>query len=69
MAKAKPAYGELTTELEAIMAELQREDLDIDDALKYYQRGLELVQQLEAYLDGAENNVQQLKTKFNQSAG
>ena len=46
------------------MLELQREDLDVDAALKYYERGLELVRQLEQYLKTAENRVVQLKAKF-----
>jgi len=67
---AKPAepsvnYQQLTTELDSIMAELQRQDLDVDAALKHYQRGLELVEQLERYLKTAENQVTELKTKFN----
>jgi exodeoxyribonuclease VII small subunit len=46
------------------MAELQCEDLDVDEALIQYQRGLELVQQLEHYLSVAENTVTELKAKF-----
>ncbi|HTB48916.1 MAG TPA: exodeoxyribonuclease VII small subunit [Verrucomicrobiae bacterium] len=67
MTKAKPAsptYEALKTELDTVMAELQREDLDVDTALQQYQRGLELVQQLEAYLKTAENKVRELKAKF-----
>jgi exodeoxyribonuclease VII small subunit len=68
MSKIKPSYETLKTELDSVMAELQREDLDVDLALQYYQRGLELIQQLESYLAGAENSVQELKAKFNNSA-
>lgn len=67
MAKAKttePTYEALKSELDSVMLELQREDLDVDKALEYYKRGLELVQQLEAYLKTAENKVQELKTNF-----
>ena len=48
-----------------MMTELQREDLDVDAALRHYQRGLELVQQLQQYLETAENKVVELKVKFN----
>lgn len=65
--KDQPTYAALNAKLEAVMAELQREDLDIDEALQQYQRGLELVQQLEAYLDGAEHRLQELKVAFNQT--
>jgi exodeoxyribonuclease VII small subunit len=58
-------YSTLKAELDQVMAELQREDLAVDAALKYYERGLELVHQLEQYLQTAENRVVQLKAKFN----
>jgi len=67
MVKAKPAednYQILKAELDGIMLELQREDLDVDAALKYYERGLELVGLLEKHLKKAENRVRQLKSSF-----
>ena len=39
-------YSTLKAELDQVMDELQREDLAVDAALKYYERGLELVHQL-----------------------
>jgi len=66
MAK-KVDYQALKSELDNIMLELQRENLDVDQALKYYERGLELVKDLEAYLKTAENRVQELKVKFSGS--
>lgn len=64
MAKAKPSYEELRTELDAVVAELQRDDLDVDLALQHYRRGLELIRQIEAYLKNAENTVTELKSRF-----
>ena len=66
MSKSKPtiSYEKLKNELDSIMVELQRQDLDVDQALTYYQRGLELTRQLETYLKEAENKVTQLKAKF-----
>jgi exodeoxyribonuclease VII small subunit len=66
MVKAKPQadYAALKSELDQVLGELQRDDLGVDAALKHYQRGLELVQQLEAYLKTAENKVTELKAKF-----
>ncbi|HVV66591.1 MAG TPA: exodeoxyribonuclease VII small subunit [Candidatus Saccharimonadales bacterium] len=66
MSKAKqtPNYQELKDELDKILEDLQREDLDVDAALKDYQRGLELVRQLEAYLASAENTVKELKASL-----
>lgn len=70
---AKPAkqpdtdYKTLNAELEDILLELQREDLDIDTALSQYARGLEIVQQLETYLKTAANQVTELKAQFDAS--
>lgn len=61
-------YQALSAELDEVMAKLQDESLDVDSALKYYERGLELVQQLEAYLETAENKVRKLKAQFNPDA-
>lgn len=61
--KQPTSYEALNRELEAILADLQRDDLDIDKALAHYQRGLELVKELEKYLKTAENKVSELKAK------
>jgi exodeoxyribonuclease VII small subunit len=68
MAKAKPTYEVLRNELDTVMIELQREDLDVDEAVKYYERGLELVKELEQYLQSAENKVQELKAAFDKTS-
>ncbi|MEO8104794.1 MAG: exodeoxyribonuclease VII small subunit [Candidatus Saccharibacteria bacterium] len=57
-------YASLKAELDGVLVEIQREDLDVDVALKQYERGLELVQQLEKYLTTAENRVTELKARF-----
>lgn len=62
--KSEVNYQELKTELDEIMLLLQQEDLDVDKALAHYQRGLELVQQLESYLKDAENKIVEIKAKF-----
>lgn len=64
VAKKDVSYASLKAELDEVLAELQREDLDVDTALKNYHRGLELVQELQAYLKTAENKVTQLQAKF-----
>lgn len=69
MAKStQPNYEKLQSELEAILSDLQHDDLDIDQALKHYERGLELVRQLEDYLDNAENKVRELKAAATKKA-
>jgi exodeoxyribonuclease VII small subunit len=65
---AKPNYQALKNELESVMAKLQDEDLDVDEALSLYQRGLELVKQLDNYLKTAENTVNELKARFDKGS-
>ncbi|MEK7059370.1 MAG: exodeoxyribonuclease VII small subunit [Patescibacteria group bacterium] len=67
--QSKPSYQVLKAELDDIMAELGREDLDIDQALKHYQRGIELINQLELHLKTAENKIQELQAKLKTSKG
>jgi exodeoxyribonuclease VII small subunit len=66
MAKTKSAtsYQELRAELDDIMLKLQAEELDVDKALEYYQRGLELTHQLDNYLKNATNRIVEIKAKF-----
>lgn len=58
------SYEKLTAELDTVLAQLQGNELNVDQALKQYERGLELVKQLEAYLETAENKVKTLKAAF-----
>lgn len=56
-------YASANAELERIIGNLQQDDLDIDLAMRDYERGLELIAQLEKYLKTAENKVTKLKAK------
>lgn len=62
--KAKIDYRALSEELDMILESLQTADLDIDEAIKCYERGMVIVKELEAYLKTAENKVTKLKTRF-----
>ncbi len=62
--KSSVSYETLSDELENIMVQLQDESLDIDLAIKHYQRGLELVKALEDYLKNSENKINELKAAF-----
>ena len=68
MTKNTPNYEDLRSELDTILSELQKSDLDIDQALKHYERGLELIKRLEKYLSDAENTVRELKARFDPGA-
>lgn len=60
-------YQALHEELDEIVAALQRDDSDVDLALKHYARGLEIIQLMEAYLKTAKNTVHELKASFSES--
>ena len=53
-------YHTLNDELEQILSELQADDIDVDTATKKYERGLQLIHELETYLKTAENTVTKL---------
>ena len=57
-------YQALSRELDEILETLQTADLDIDEAVKSYERGMTIVKQLEAYLKTAQNKVIKVKTDF-----
>lgn len=61
-------YREMSTELDAILADLQQGDLDIEDAIKRYQRGMELVDAMERYLKNAETKITELKARFSEDS-
>lgn len=64
MAQKKFDYHSAQAELEAILEHLQAGDIDVDQAIAQYERGMQLVKELEAYLKTAENKVTQLKAKL-----
>ncbi len=57
-------YRKLNNELDDIVDKLQNADLDIDESLKLYERGMEIVRQLQAYLKDNQNRVTKIKKKF-----
>jgi len=64
MSNTKKSYQNLNSELGIILNELQAGDLDIDEAVKKYQRGSEIVKELQEYLKQAENKVKKVKKDF-----
>jgi len=56
-------YHNLNEELDKILDELQSGELDIDDAVKKYERGQKIVSELETYLKSAKNKVTKIKIK------
>jgi exodeoxyribonuclease VII small subunit len=64
MASKKTDYQTLSKELDNVLERLQQEDISIDDAVASYERGMELIDELQAYLTNAENKVQKIKADF-----
>jgi exodeoxyribonuclease VII small subunit len=56
-ARRSQDYTAMMQELQALLADLQAEDLNVDMALKKYERGQELIVALEKYLETAENKI------------
>lgn len=56
-------YQQLKAELDDLMYELQQPDTDVDVAVAGHARGLKLIEQLEAYLQTAENKLISLPAK------
>lgn len=61
MAKEPKDYQTMQTELDAVLADLQRPDVQVDEAVKLYEEGLKLVKQLTAHLEQAENKLEKLR--------
>ena len=67
MSNAKPSqasYRDLKDELDSVVLSLQREDIDIDEAVVLFKRGQELIKELEAYLKTSEITINEIKAKF-----
>lgn len=61
---AKIDYKRLSAELDEVLAKLQSPDLDVDEAVKSYERGMVIAKQLETYLKEAENKVATVKADW-----
>ncbi|HTE21683.1 MAG TPA: exodeoxyribonuclease VII small subunit [Candidatus Limnocylindria bacterium] len=61
---AKIDYAALSAELDALVAQLQSADLDVNEAVKAYERGMAIVKELDQYLKTAENKVIKVKAAW-----
>jgi exodeoxyribonuclease VII small subunit len=64
MAVKKTDYKKLSGELDEILSRLQSADLDIDEAVKAYERGMAIAKELEDYLKTAENKIIKIKADW-----
>ncbi len=63
MVKEK-SYQELRAELDEIVSNLQSDLLDIDESTKQYEKGMQIVGELENYLKKSEIKIEKVKAKF-----
>jgi exodeoxyribonuclease VII small subunit len=61
MAKKELDYRILSDELDTLLTNLQRSDIQVDEAMKLYEQGLGLIKKLEERLEQAENELTTLK--------
>lgn len=57
MAKQAVDYQSLMAELQRLLADMQDDAVDVDTALQKYERGQELIAELNKYLETAENKI------------
>lgn len=62
--KKMPVFAKSFAELEEIAAWFEQEDVDLDEALQKFERGLELAKACKDKLSEVENKVEQIKKKF-----
>lgn len=59
MTKKQPTYQELKQSLDAILAKLQREDVDVDEAITLHAEGQKILKQLDTYLNDVAEKTEQ----------
>lgn len=57
-------YQAKQAELETLLAALQSGELDIDEAIATYERGMQLASELGTYLKTAEHKIAKVKKTF-----
>ena len=60
----KKDYRALSTQLDAVLDQLQASDVDIDKAVKLYDQGMKIIKELETYLKDAENKVTKIQKQW-----
>lgn len=64
MTVKKIDYQSLSMELDEILEKLQSAELNIDEAVKAYERGMTIAKELETYLKEAENKITKIKANW-----
>lgn len=61
----KQNYSDLQAQLDEVMAKIQAEDLDVEEAIRLYKKGQELIAKIETYLGEAEVSIKKVTADFN----
>ena len=62
--KTKSSFADAFRELEEITQWFEQGDVDLDEGLKKFERGLELAKLCKEKLSAVENKVKEIKVKF-----
>ncbi len=62
-------FGAAYKELESIIGWFERGEVDLDEGLRKFERGLELARQCKGRLKEVENRVTQIKARFDELEG
>jgi exodeoxyribonuclease VII small subunit len=62
--KKATSYEDLSRELDEVLSRLQSAYLDIDSAVKNYEQGMKIINELEKYLKDAENKITKIQQKW-----
>lgn len=67
MPTKKPVdYQTLSQELDGVLSALQQPDVAVDEAVKLYEQGMKLIEQLEDHVAKAENTLEKLHVQLGQ---
>lgn len=58
------SYRQLSDELAEIMEWFESGEVDLDEAVARYKRAIELIEELENYLQNAENEIKKVTKNF-----
>jgi exodeoxyribonuclease VII small subunit len=64
MPKKQPNFAEAFSELEELTKWFEEQEVELDEGMKKFERGLELAKICKQKLQEVENNVTKLKQKF-----
>ncbi len=64
MDKPTNTYESMYMELESSIQSLQSGELNLDDAVKQYERSIELINKLEKHLETVQNKVTKIKANL-----